>query len=124
MMRWLKSTRSVLRGLREYAACQSRAFMKGIGTFVLGSAAVFFLQRALHRRLPCSLQWSLLLSLGAGSVCSYAVTRSETQKCSDLWIYLETGEQPSGRTGGEEISQAAPPAETGTKTTRYGDDME
>ncbi|XP_015221992.1 transmembrane protein 141 isoform X3 [Lepisosteus oculatus] len=83
-------------GLREYAACQSRAFMKGIGTFVLG----------------------------AGSVCSYAVTRSETQKCSDLWIYLETGEQPSGRTGGEEISQAAPPAETGTKTTRYGDDME
>ncbi|MBN3323816.1 SAPC2 protein, partial [Atractosteus spatula] len=76
MMRWLKSTR----------ACGS-------------SAAVFFLQRALHRRLPCSLQWSLLLSLGAGSVCSYAVTRSETQKCSDLWIYLETGEQPSGRTG-------------------------
>lgn len=30
----------------------------------------------------------------AGSLASYMVTRVETQKCSDFWIYLETGTSP------------------------------
>ncbi|XP_009572276.1 PREDICTED: transmembrane protein 141, partial [Fulmarus glacialis] len=29
-----------------------------------------------------------------GSLASYVVTRAETQKCSDFWIYLETGKTP------------------------------
>ncbi|XP_050190264.1 transmembrane protein 141 isoform X5 [Myiozetetes cayanensis] len=52
--------------LQQYAACQSHAFMKGIGTFLAA----------------------------AGSLASYVVTRAETQKCSDFWIYLETGKSP------------------------------
>ncbi|XP_072422351.1 transmembrane protein 141 isoform X3 [Chiloscyllium punctatum] len=52
--------------LQEYAACQSHAFMKGVGTFILV----------------------------AGSLMSYVVTRLETQKCSNLWVYLETGTMP------------------------------
>ncbi|XP_035878391.1 transmembrane protein 141 isoform X2 [Phyllostomus discolor] len=54
-------------GLGEYAACQSRAFMKGIFTFVTV----------------------------VGSMASYWVTRVETQKCSDLWVFLETGKLPT-----------------------------
>ncbi|ELV13140.1 hypothetical protein TREES_T100011172 [Tupaia chinensis] len=53
-------------GLWEYAACQSGAFMKGVFTFVTV----------------------------AGSVASYGVTRVESQKCSDLWLFLETGQLP------------------------------
>ncbi|MBW01263.1 transmembrane domain-containing protein, partial [Eschrichtius robustus] len=53
-------------GLGEYAACQSNAFMKGIFTFVTV----------------------------AGSVASYWVTRVESQKCSNLWLFLETGQLP------------------------------
>lgn len=36
----------------------------------------------------------LLSLLVASSFGSYAVTRWETQKCSDLWILLETGKVP------------------------------
>ncbi|XP_025929150.1 transmembrane protein 141 isoform X2 [Apteryx rowi] len=63
--------------LQQYAACQSHAFMKGIGTFV----AV------------------------AGSLASYVVTRAETQKCSDFWIFLETGKSPQDRAMADRMSQ-------------------
>ncbi|XP_052037819.1 transmembrane protein 141 isoform X4 [Apodemus sylvaticus] len=53
-------------GLEEYAACQSNAFMKGVFTFVTV----------------------------VGSVTSYRVTRMECQKCSNLWLFLETGQLP------------------------------
>ncbi|XP_049752592.1 transmembrane protein 141 isoform X2 [Elephas maximus indicus] len=53
-------------GLGEYAVCQSKAFVKGVLTFVTVT----------------------------GSVASYAVTRVETQKCSNLWLFLETGQLP------------------------------
>ncbi|XP_039575841.1 transmembrane protein 141 isoform X4 [Passer montanus] len=74
--------------LQQYAACQSHAFMKGIGTFLAGSGAAFAVQNMARQKLPYSLQWSLLLA--AGSLGSYVVTRAETQKCSNFWIYLET----------------------------------
>ncbi|XP_041428208.1 transmembrane protein 141 isoform X2 [Xenopus laevis] len=84
-------------GLSEYAGCQSHAFMKGIGTFITGSGAAFMVQKALNTRLPYPLQWSLLLSVVAGSVASYAVTRIETQRCSELWMYLEAADTPQAR---------------------------
>ncbi|XP_017690204.1 PREDICTED: transmembrane protein 141 isoform X1 [Lepidothrix coronata] len=93
--------------LQQYAACQSHAFVKGIGTFLAGSGATFAVQKLARQKLPYSPQWSLLLAMGAagavrstsaspaaGSLASYVVTRAETQKCSDFWIYLETGKSP------------------------------
>ncbi|XP_053328989.1 transmembrane protein 141 [Spea bombifrons] len=106
-------------GLSEYAGCQSRAFVKGIGTFITGSGAAFIAQKLLNTRLPYPLQWSVLISVVAGSVASYGVTRRETQRCSDLWIYLETGETPSP--AAREIQQKVDPSE---KMTKYGDKME
>ncbi|XP_058279118.1 transmembrane protein 141 isoform X3 [Hirundo rustica] len=80
--------------LQQYAACQSHAFMKGIGSFLAGSGAAFAAQKLVRQTLPYSLQWSLLLAVAAGSLGSYVVTRAETQKCSNFWIYLETGKSP------------------------------
>ncbi|KAM6047351.1 transmembrane protein 141 isoform 3-T3 [Theristicus caerulescens] len=80
--------------LQQYAACQSHAFMKGIGTFLAGSGAAFAVQKLVNKKLPYGPQWSLLLAAAAGSLASYVVTRAETQKCSDFWIYLETGKSP------------------------------
>nr|XP_026652170.1 transmembrane protein 141 isoform X3 [Zonotrichia albicollis] len=93
--------------LQQYAACQSHAFMKGIGTFLAGSGAAFAVQKMARQKLPYSLQWSLLLAAAAGSLGSYVVTRAETQKCSNFWIYLETGKSPQefAVTGG--LSQPA-----------------
>nr|XP_030142562.1 transmembrane protein 141 isoform X2 [Taeniopygia guttata] len=120
--------------LQQYAACQSHAFMKGIGTFLAGSGAAFVVQKMARQKLPYSPQWSLLLAAGlrrvrgsrccphrgapgtprstsaalaAGSLGSYVVTRAETQKCSNFWIYLETGKslQELAVTGG--VSQPA-----------------
>ncbi|XP_064249679.1 transmembrane protein 141 isoform X9 [Passer domesticus] len=48
--------------LQQYAACQSHAFMKGIGTFLAGSGAAFAVQNMARQKLPYSLQWSLLLA--------------------------------------------------------------
>ncbi|XP_071309845.1 transmembrane protein 141 isoform X3 [Agelaius tricolor] len=119
--------------LQQYAACQSHAFMKGIGTFLAGSGAAFAVQNMARQKLPYSLQWSLLLAAAAGSLGSYVVTRAETQKCSNFWIYLETGKslQEFAVTGG--VSQPAenlPSAEdrdgaaTLVRRNRYGDVVE
>uniref|UniRef100_A0A8C5P0A1 Transmembrane protein 141 n=1 Tax=Jaculus jaculus TaxID=51337 RepID=A0A8C5P0A1_JACJA len=81
-------------GLEEYAACQSNAFMKGVFTFVTGTGATFGLQMFIQRKFPYPVQWSLLVAAVAGSVASYGVTRVETQKCSNLWLFLETGQLP------------------------------
>ncbi|XP_026716507.1 transmembrane protein 141, partial [Athene cunicularia] len=48
---------------------------------------------------------SILVSSAAGSVASYAVTRTETQKCSDFWLYLETGKSPQELTSAGSVSQ-------------------
>ncbi|XP_040203732.1 transmembrane protein 141-like [Rana temporaria] len=81
-------------GLSGYAACQSQAFMKGVATFVTGTVTAMIIQSALKRRLPYPMKWNILVSVVAGSVASYSVTRRETEKCSKLWIYLEKGPQP------------------------------
>ncbi|XP_020837504.1 transmembrane protein 141 isoform X1 [Phascolarctos cinereus] len=114
-------------GLREYAACQSQAFMKGIITFITGTGAAFFLQKVLQRKLPYPMQWTVLLAmvhpafLVAGSVSSYAVTRVETQKCSDLWLFLETGQLPQDHAP-EQTSQGCSDPEQ--KKNQYGDVLE
>ncbi|XP_077005120.1 transmembrane protein 141 [Tamandua tetradactyla] len=81
-------------GLGEYAACQSNAFMKGIFTFVTGTGAAFGLQMFIQKKFQYPLQWSVLVAVVAGSVASYRITRVETQKCSNLWLFLETGQLP------------------------------
>ncbi|XP_009866638.1 PREDICTED: transmembrane protein 141, partial [Apaloderma vittatum] len=42
-----------------------------------------------------------------GALASYAVTRAETQKCSDFWIYLETGKSPQELATASEVSEPA-----------------
>ncbi|XP_069435874.1 transmembrane protein 141 isoform X1 [Ovis canadensis] len=81
-------------GLGEYAACQSNAFVKGVSAFVTGTGATFGLQMLVQRKLPYPFQWKVLLAVVAGSVASYWVTRVESQKCSNLWLFLETGQLP------------------------------
>ncbi|XP_076020084.1 transmembrane protein 141 isoform X2 [Genypterus blacodes] len=107
-------------GLQRYAACQSHAFMKGTSTFVLGAVGLFALQKALQKRLPYALQWNLLISILASSAGSYAVTRWETQKCTDLWVLLETGKLPD-RSAPQEPKPEEP---MGPSQTKYGDKME
>ncbi|NXN22971.1 TM141 protein, partial [Nycticryphes semicollaris] len=70
------------------------------------SGAAFGVQKLVNKKLPYSLQWSLLLAAGAGSLASYVVTRAETQKCSDFWIYLETGKSPQELAMAGRISQS------------------
>ncbi|XP_041667316.1 transmembrane protein 141 [Cheilinus undulatus] len=107
-------------GLSSYAACQSHAFMKGTGTFVLGVGVLFAVQKALQRKLPYPLQWNVLISVVASSVGSYAVTRWETQKCSDLWMLIETGKVPDRSP--PEVPKPEEPK--GPGKTKYGDVME
>ncbi|KAM6183560.1 transmembrane protein 141 [Erethizon dorsatum] len=81
-------------GLGEYAACQSNAFVKGVLTFVAGTGGTFGLQILTRRKFPYPVQWSVLVAVVAGSVASYGVTRVESQKCSNLWLFLETAQLP------------------------------
>ncbi|XP_071322369.1 transmembrane protein 141 [Trachinotus anak] len=107
-------------GLQSYAACQSHAFMKGTGTFVLGATGLFAIQMALQKKCPYPLQWSVLISVVASAVGSYAVTRWETQKCSDLWLLLETGKVPD-----RSPAQLSKPEQSkGPEKTKYGDVMD
>lgn len=107
-------------GLQTYAACQSHAFMKGTGTFILGAVGLFAVQKALQRKLPYALQWNLLISVVLSSVGSYTVTRWETQKCSDLWLLLETGKVPD-RSSPQVLKQDEA---TQSNKTKYGDVMD
>ncbi|XP_063265332.1 transmembrane protein 141 isoform X1 [Prinia subflava] len=132
--------------LQQYAACQSHAFMKGIGSFLAGSGAAFAVQKLVRQALPYGPQWSLLLAAGAagthrstsaapaaGSLGSYVVTRAETQKCSNFWIYLETGRSPQELAvigGVSQPTENLPSAEgrdgaaTLVRRNRYGDVVE
>lgn len=96
--------------------------MKGTGTFILGTGGLFLLQKVLQRKLPYALQWNLLVSTAAASVASYSVTRWETQKCTDLWILLETGSVPD-RTP-PQIAEPHPEQPSGPRKTQYGDVMD
>ncbi|XP_053523827.1 transmembrane protein 141 isoform X2 [Artibeus jamaicensis] len=51
-------------GLGEYAACQSKAFMKGIFTFVTGTGATLGLQMFLQRKFKYPFQWNVLGAVG------------------------------------------------------------
>ncbi|XP_068964494.1 transmembrane protein 141 isoform X4 [Petaurus breviceps papuanus] len=103
--------------------------MKGIITFITaGTGAAFFLQKVLQRKLPYPMQWTVLLAmvhppapLVAGSVGSYAVTRVETQKCSDLWLFLETGQLPQDHTPDQASRGYSDPEQ---KKNKYGDVLE
>ncbi|KAF6733211.1 Transmembrane protein 141 [Oryzias melastigma] len=108
-------------GLGPYAACQSHAFMKGSGTFILGIAGLFALQKVIQRKLPYPLQWNLLVSILGSSLGSYAVTRWETQKCSDLWLLLETGKVPDRSPA---MVPHQPEESKGPQKTKYGDIIE
>ncbi|XP_058709518.1 transmembrane protein 141 isoform X1 [Poecile atricapillus] len=116
--------------LQQYAACQSHAFMKGIGTFLAGSGAAFAVQKLARQKLPYGPQWSLLLAAAAGSLGSYVVTRAETQKCSNFWIYLETGKSPQELAVTGQPAENLPCAEDRdsiaalVKRNRYGDVVE
>ncbi|XP_062340101.1 transmembrane protein 141 isoform X3 [Osmerus eperlanus] len=117
-------------GLQQYAACQSHAFMKGIGTFMLGTAGLFLVQGLLQKKLPYPLQWNLLVSTAASSVGSYFVTRWETKRCTDLWILTEKGKLPdtTPQTARPEAHEAGGAHEAGEaagpRKTQYGDTME
>lgn len=60
----------------------------------------------------------------AGSVASYWVTRVETQKCSDLWLFLETGKLPTdmgtGERPGEREAEALPLVPRGLGRQAWG----
>ncbi|KFU85351.1 Transmembrane protein 141, partial [Chaetura pelagica] len=98
-----------------------------------GTGALFAVQKLLSKKLPYSPQWSLLLAGAAGSIASYVVTRAETQKCSDFWIYLETGKSPQELAGDGRVSQPGenlPSPEDGeimallVRRNKYGDVVE
>ncbi|NXW82484.1 TM141 protein, partial [Alopecoenas beccarii] len=97
------------------------------------SGAAFALQKLVSTKLPYGPQWSLLLAAATGSLASYMVTRAETQKCSDFWIYLETDKSPQELTVAGRVSQptenlpsledrenVAPPV----RRNKYGDVVE
>ncbi|NWZ65972.1 TM141 protein, partial [Acrocephalus arundinaceus] len=97
------------------------------------SGAAFAAQKLVRQMLPYSPQWSLLLAAAAGSLGSYVVTRAETQKCSNFWIYLETGRSPEELAVTDGVSQPAenlPSAEGRdsaaalTRRNKYGDVVE
>ncbi|XP_043913853.1 transmembrane protein 141 [Protopterus annectens] len=112
-------------GLHEYAACQSQAFIKGLETFILGTFGAFVLQKVLSKRLPYPMKWNILLSVVAGSAASYAVTRTETRKCSNLWIYLEKGNMPQASfSETKEVPVSGEKLQSVMKRTKYGDSME
>uniref|UniRef100_A0A8C3FUA9 Transmembrane protein 141 n=1 Tax=Chrysemys picta bellii TaxID=8478 RepID=A0A8C3FUA9_CHRPI len=93
----------------EHAGCDREVSCRNCihthaGLVLTGISAAFVLQKLINKKLPYPLQWNVLLSVVAGSVASYTVTRVETRKCSNLWIYLETGQSPQGVAKGERHS--------------------
>lgn len=65
--------------------------------------------------LPLANVGSIVVPPATGSIASYMVTRAETQKCSDFWIYLETDKSPQELAMAGRVSQptgmfTSPPA--------------
>ncbi|XP_048449673.1 transmembrane protein 141-like isoform X1 [Rhincodon typus] len=91
-----------------------------------GTSGVFVMQTLLNKKLPLPMQWNVLLSVATGSLMSYVVTRLETQKCSNLWVYLETGTVPRSpdEVTTDQNNGSVESTDTGRKKTQYGDIMD
>ncbi|XP_066436146.1 transmembrane protein 141 isoform X3 [Eleutherodactylus coqui] len=105
-------------GLKAYAACQSQAFMKGVATFITVTGTALLIQNVFRKRLPYPLQWNILLSVVSGSAVSYMVTKRETGKCMDQWIYLEKGQISQLHDAGNQQNS------DNTKRNKYGEAAE
>ncbi|NWU99726.1 TM141 protein, partial [Upupa epops] len=97
------------------------------------SGATVVVQKLVQKQLPYGPRWHLLLATAVGSLASYMVTRVETQKCSDFWIYLEMGQSPQELEMAHGVSQHTenPPSPEDRESTaalvrrnRYGDVVE
>ncbi|XP_063794870.1 transmembrane protein 141 isoform X2 [Pseudophryne corroboree] len=110
-------------GLPGYTACQSQAFMKGVVTFITGTGGTLLIQSMLGKRLPYPMQWRILISVVTGSIASYAVTKRETEKCSELWLYLETGQALQLHNKGA-LQTSDTDTNSITNKNKYGDKVE
>ncbi|XP_070175759.1 transmembrane protein 141-like isoform X3 [Littorina saxatilis] len=75
--------------MKQYAACQSKAFMTGCFTFVAGGAMVYLTQELLRTKLPYQRQYFLLLPIAVGTISAYLITRRNTRICQDMWLAME-----------------------------------
>ncbi|XP_066436144.1 transmembrane protein 141 isoform X1 [Eleutherodactylus coqui] len=83
---------------------------------VTGTALL--IQNVFRKRLPYPLQWNILLSVVSGSAVSYMVTKRETGKCMDQWIYLEKGQISQLHDAGNQQNS------DNTKRNKYGEAAE
>lgn len=75
--------------MKQYAVCQSRAFMMGCFTFLAGGAMVYLGQELLRSRLPWGRQHFLLPTIFVGTLSAYGMTRHNTRLCQQMWMAME-----------------------------------
>ncbi|XP_076436500.1 transmembrane protein 141-like [Babylonia areolata] len=75
--------------MKQYAACQSKAFMTGCFTFLAGGASVYLAQELLRTSLPYGRKYFLLPPIAFGTISAYAMTRHNTRVCQDMWLAME-----------------------------------
>ncbi|XP_036162808.1 transmembrane protein 141 isoform X1 [Myotis myotis] len=83
-------------GLGEYAACQSRAFVKGIVTFVTGTGAALGLQMSVQRRLKYPFQWTVLVAVGGSSLPGPPGCRGDSGSSEDCRLRGQLLGDPRG----------------------------
>lgn len=75
--------------MKQYAACQSKAFMTGTFTFLAGGATAYVAQELLGSKLPYGRKYSLVMAMAVGTVSAYAMTRHKTKVCQQMWMAME-----------------------------------
>ncbi|XP_025112734.1 transmembrane protein 141-like [Pomacea canaliculata] len=75
--------------MKTYAACQSRAFMTGVFTFVAAGATVYVAQELLKNFIPYKRTAFLILPVMVGTVSAYTITRHNTKMCQNMWMAME-----------------------------------
>ncbi|RUS82954.1 hypothetical protein EGW08_009291 [Elysia chlorotica] len=76
---------------KTYKACQSKAFMTGSFTLLMGTACTFLVMDHWFQRFKPSVSrnWLIAGPILVGTMSAYAVTMGQSIYCQNMWMAME-----------------------------------
>ncbi|GFO17750.1 transmembrane protein 141 [Plakobranchus ocellatus] len=76
---------------KTYKACQSKAFMTGSFTLLMGTACSFLVMDHWFQKFKptISKNWLIAGPILVGTLSAYGVTMGQTIRCQNMWMAME-----------------------------------
>ncbi|XP_077987166.1 transmembrane protein 141-like [Glandiceps talaboti] len=73
-------------GLDNYATCQSKAFVIGMSTSVVGAGAGYSVFKYLQSRYRIPVKFNIAFAAGGAIIVGYIAASTATKQCQKMWL--------------------------------------